>query len=332
MTEALGIHQSDIIIRTALVAGINELRAQPQLLNYVFSSLPKDAMTAQEYGEREVDNAKRWFMKTEIPVFMNTRLDEAKLPAITIELLSSTEDAASLGDINPAASFEETEAVWSVLAGPFAASGYNPATGEVTVPSNVATELLIIAGMNLIDSTGKTHAIIDAGYTDRTKFKIAKNVSADFTRAYIKSASPTVVTSVESVVHREVYRIGCHVQSESIYLSYLWSIVLFVLNRGKQKLLEARGFERQQTSSSQFQLNPGLSTNGEVVYSRYIDLSGYVRQYWPKDSYEKGRSLSFNTLIVGGNQTVGPAVDENGKTINEDALWLAEDRDILGFR
>lgn len=57
-TEALGIHQSDVIIRTAIVAALADLRANPWLLDYVFASLPKDEMTMKDYGEKSVEKAK----------------------------------------------------------------------------------------------------------------------------------------------------------------------------------------------------------------------------------------------------------------------------------
>ena len=99
-TEALGVHQSDVIIRTAIVAAIADLRANPWLLDYVFASLPRDDRTMKDYGEKEVQRAKEWFMKTNVPVFMVPRMDEAKVPCITIKLLDSSEAEVTLGDVH----------------------------------------------------------------------------------------------------------------------------------------------------------------------------------------------------------------------------------------
>jgi hypothetical protein len=327
-TEALGIFQADVIIRTALIAGIKELRANPWLLDYVFASLPADDLTSKEYGDREVQNAKKWILRTEIPIFMKTRLDITQIPAITIELLSSSEDQATLGDVHYQPS-ETTEGNWPTLAGPFGVTKYTPADGVVTIPQSIADDLIVVEGMNLVDRAGVSHPIIETS-SERTQFKIAKNLQSDFSNAYIKSESPVNVTTLESVVHREVYRIGCHVQSEDTYLSYLWSVVVFVLNRGKQRLFEARGFERMQTSSSQFTDNNRLPTT-EPGYSRFIDVTGYVRQYWPKDTYTITRSLTVSPLNIGFEGSSGPAVDETGDSTNEDASWMAE-QDLLGFR
>jgi len=78
-TSTLGIHQSDVIIRTAIIAALADLRANPWKLDYVFSSLPKDTLTAKSYGEKDIAQAKRWFLSTEIPVTMVPRIDKAKL-------------------------------------------------------------------------------------------------------------------------------------------------------------------------------------------------------------------------------------------------------------
>lgn len=93
MRAAQGIFQSDIVLRTALVAGLADLRENPALLDYVFASLPKDALTYKVYGEEQVKMAKDWFLSQEIPVFMNTRIDESKVPCVTIAVQSSSESA-----------------------------------------------------------------------------------------------------------------------------------------------------------------------------------------------------------------------------------------------
>lgn len=52
MTEAQGIVQSDILIRSALIAAISDLRANPYLLQYCFASLVNDNLTWQEYRRK----------------------------------------------------------------------------------------------------------------------------------------------------------------------------------------------------------------------------------------------------------------------------------------
>jgi hypothetical protein len=96
----------------------------------------------------------------------------------------------------------------------------------------------------------------------------------------IKPQRAAYRTALESTMYRESYIIGCYVDSEPIHLVYLHSILVFLLLRYKQVLLEARGFERTTLSSSDFRRDEELLP--EMYYSRYTTITGTVRQYWPK--------------------------------------------------
>lgn len=95
-----GIVQGDILIRTAIIAGIKDMRANPGLLDYAFQWLPKDPLTAGTYGMKTLDKAKEWFLRYDIPVTLDVRLDKAKSPLVTITLAESAEESNTLGDIH----------------------------------------------------------------------------------------------------------------------------------------------------------------------------------------------------------------------------------------
>lgn len=315
-TEALGIHQSDVIIRTAIIAAIADLRANPWLLDYVFASLPRDDRTMKDYGEKEVQRAKEWFIKTNIPVFMVPRMDEAKVPCITIKLLDSQEAEVTLGDVHYQEK-EDNDAQWPALCKPFTPNKYNSATGIMVVPDAVHDAVVIAPGMVVVDNIGKSHEILET-FADGS-FLIKQGTIADFTNAVIKGSKPAYVTRLESVSYRESYQIGVHCAGEPVYLTWLHSIVVFILLRYKQSLLEARGFERSVFSSSDFDRNEMFEA--EMVFSRYLNVTGYVRQYWPKDINPK--ITSFDPLplrVIGGEKL--PEGDPN------DAMWIG-DQDTL---
>lgn len=299
-TESLGIHQSDVIIRTALVAAIADLRANPWLLDYVFASLAKDELTVKDYGEKEIQRAKEWFLKTNIPVFMVPRLDESKVPCITIKLVDSQESEVTLGDIHYQ-STEGNDAQWPALAGPFTPTNYNAATGIMVVPQGVSDNLIIAPGMVVVDGIGKAHTIEEV-FEDGS-FSIKQGTIADFLGATIKGAKPAFITRLESVNYRETYQLGVHAAGEPVYLTWLHSIVVFILLRYKEALLEARGFERSVFNSSDFDRNEGISET-EFVFSRYISMVGYVRQYWPKAIEPKITSFDPQIVALGENEDV----------------------------
>lgn len=275
MRSALGIAQTDIVVRTAIMAGLDDLRANPDLLDYVFASLPKDALTYTQYGEAQVDMAKQWFLSQDIPVFMNTRLDESKIPCITIGLTSSSEAEASLGDINYQTVEPAMKQVPVVYAGPFTPIAYDATSGYLTVPAGFTDN--VFPGMLLRDGNGVTHSIIEV---DETIIGIEPGVLGSFKNCYIVNNTPVLVT-LEGLEFRETFEIGCHVISEPVYLTYLHSILIFILLRYKEELIEGRGLERTTLASGPVLLNTSFSAV-EPVFTRMINMTGFVRQYWPK--------------------------------------------------
>ncbi len=283
-TMALGIFQSDLIIRSALLKGLQNMRAKPWLLDYCFASLPQDEVTAKEYGQKTVDAAKEWFTQQEVAVFLNTRVDNTKFPAISITLSSSAEDDASIGDVHYEPQ-EDCDLQWPTLYGPFSSAGYDYATGQLTLPLDAGDKLILAAGMLVIDDAGDMHQIVEV--VEDNVVVIAKGITNSMQKASVKAPPPAFTAAMESVLCRETYSLGVHVGGEVEHLIWLHSVVVFILLAYKETLLEARNFERSSISSSDAGINPNLSGETERVLSRYITLSGYVRQMWPKSIKQK---------------------------------------------
>lgn len=321
ITEALGVFQSDVIIRTALEQAIADMRANPWLLDYVFSSLRDDTLTSSAYGEKEIAQAKKWFLKTEIPVMLSARVpDGARYPVVvTLDLLSSTEEENSLADIHYHPQ-EDVEVEWHALTSRFDPVRYDVLTGRMEVSSTVGDELVIARGMVVVDRVGKTHEITEV--ESRTVFYIAKNTVADFHGSFIKPARPSYVAGLEGAAFKESYAIGCHVLSgEAVHLFYLHSIVVFALLRYRQSLLEDRGFERSFIASTAFDYEPGLTP--EVGFWRTINMIGHVRQVWPKTLSPKLTNLDVSAAAQ--KEFGAEAVTE----FDEEWAWLA-DQDQFG--
>lgn len=322
--ESLGVFQSDVIIRTAIVAALADLRKNPQLLDYVFASLPADEMTRKDYGEKSVAAAKKWFLNTKIEVAMVPVMDKAKAPLITIKLMDSNEAETTLGDIHHIVQEFDKES-WPALTEPFNPS-YNPATGNFTVNIDGVGGLYIVPGMFIIDAIGKPHEILT---TSDDGFGIKPGTVGDFRQCLIKGRKPSRVTSLESAIYKETYQIGVHVPSEAVYLTWLHSIVVFCLLRYKQALLEARGYERSVVNSSGFDRNPDPEFAVENVFSRWLTITGYVRQYWPKVL----GAPTIQAVTPGDADTVTPGagiiVNDGGKmepTIDpKDSLYMGDE-------
>jgi hypothetical protein len=315
-TIAKGIHQSDIIIRTALAAALSDLRANPWLLDYVFASLSQDELTCRIYGDKEVTRAKEWFMKTAVPVSMDYRLDDPPPVVVSISLVESVETEATLADIHhdPA---EALEAEWPALTAAFTPT-YVSATGVVTVPQAIGDGLVIAVGMILVDRNGGQHSITEI--RDQYSFVVETGLNVDFYNSIIKSAYPKYVNTVESLAFRERYRIGCHVHGEASKLAWLHSIIVFCLLRYKQDYLEHRGFERTTVTSAPFQSDNAWGK--ENCYVRYIDITGFVRHYWPKYQSDRILSATIDPLNIGAVGVDNDVFESEQSAI--DPAWFAQ--------
>lgn len=318
-SEITGVHQSDVIIRSAIISALDDLRANPWLLDHAFASLPKDTLTKPEYGQREVDRAKKWFMSTRIPVLMSHQINEPTLPCITISLIESAEAETTLSDTHYVPAQDDSR-VWPDLSARFTPISFYQASGYLTVPDAIGDALVLAPGMQIVDGQGRSHEVLEI--IDIYTVMIAENTNADFRNSVIRGQRPSGIMQIESVRMKEVYAVGTHAQAEQTHLTYLHTLLVFCLYRYKMRFLEARGFERSVVSSSDFRRNEAFEN--ELVWSRHINISGYVSHVWPGDSTQKITNL--DTIIrVDESRHLPPDTDP------DDHLWIG-DEDSLTFR
>jgi hypothetical protein len=315
-TEALGVFQSDVIIRSAVVEGINDLRRNPWLLNYVFASLAKDNLTVDEYGYNEIERAKEWFQRTNVSVVWNVGTNDPKFPCISIALMSSqeVESEGTLSDTHYQP-FEDNNWDWPVLVGPTTPTAYVYTTGLMTIDP-AALAVVLAPGMVVVTKAGRQYPILEVVETN--SFTITAGTVDDFGGMVIKTANPAYITELESAVFREVYTLGSHCDSEPVHLTYLHSILVFILRRYAQSLLEARGYERSTINSTDFKVEG--DTAPEFLYSRYIQITGSVRQSWPKTVTMKGLSVVTAVRELDVAEPPTGTIDEVEAILNADPL------------
>jgi hypothetical protein len=292
-SEILGIFQGDLIIRTAIIEAINDLRRNPYLLDYVFASLPVDTLTAKEYGAQDVAKAKDWFQKTNVFTYLSININEVKFPCISINLVSSTEEENTFSDTH----YQPTEDVdrdWPLLAGPLTPSTYNSVNGTIVFTEASLKGLVLVSGMIIVTNTGQAYPVLEVP-DNVTTVVIESGHILDLEDVQVRAARPAYVARVESAGYREVYSLGCHVDSEAIHLIYLHSILIFALHRYRETLLEGRGFERSSITSTDLRRDD--SNLPEFMYDRYVQLTGYVRQSWPKAIARKMESMDTRLVF-----------------------------------
>lgn len=293
-----GVFSSDVVIRAAIVQGLRELRANPWLLDYCFSWLMYDDLTNQEYGKKEIDEAKKWFLSTPVEVRMSTLSDSPVFPLISIHLSESVEDQSSLGDVHYHPISDATPHI--VGTGPniqtFTPTSYDPDTGIITHTGTIKA----LVGQTLLDTHNNTgYEILEVS---SKSFKIEPNcIGVDFRNAQIVPRFDTKHVHLESLMFRETYTMGVHASGHQRYALYLHSILVFIMLRWKEVYLERRGFERSTLASGPLSENENFAGGPEVVFSRTVQTTGYIRQYWPKLVTDRAESTEVTIYDSSGN-------------------------------
>ncbi len=316
-SDALGIVQSDVIVRVGLLRALADLRAKPYLLDYAFAWLRQDPQSQSINSDRDVQQAKAWFLATNIRVVDRMHLNAAALPSVSLELTSSEEVENTDGDTHYSAR-EPIAETWPDLTPAFTPVSFDINTGVLVVPSAIVNNIDLDLGLVLYSlRSNRGYSIVDV--LDPQTLVIAANVNDDFSRCSIRAPQPALVRHLESANWREGWDIGCHCAGEPIYCHYLYSLVLFALLRYRKTLLEARGYERTVLSGGPMTREPEFEN--ELVYSRHISINGYVRCVWPTVFEPVVAATDFQLGIDGGgNFPADPQVQAPWTTPQQDSV------------
>lgn len=322
---SMAIFQGDLVIRSALVEGIADLRKHPWMIDDIFAQCAQEASLSQEYGYKEIRRAREWFEAHDIPVVMDHRKDDIRLPCITVHLSKASEalDRTNLGDqgldeflggdadeqvIDP----KETEIRPVVILGPFTPESYNPTTGLITLPEGLDTTD-VYPGQFVLATDGTAYEVGDV--PSATSISITAGTDADLSGARVIPQFQTQVLRRELTYYRETYQLGLHVHGDPAQLFWLYSIIVFVLLRYKEALLEARGYSLSTFEGTDMIRNDAFEK--ENVYSRYIIIRGDVQYDWVK----------YVAQRIEGTRITGIKVFDPGDT--PDAL--ADDEEKQGW-
>lgn len=305
-TATNGWFQSDVVLRSALIAAFADIRANPWLFDYIFAGLVNDELTRKIYGQKQLDEARQYFLNNDIPVTWSHSPDFS-IPRITIVPSGTSEASQTLGDIHyqPTESVESSNivAIPYPTTGPFSPATWNQATGTLTLPEDFNTDA-VFAGMQLIDQhTNKYYPILEV--VDARTLTVAVGTQANFTKCFIAPMSNLYLARLESLEHQESFQIYHYVSGNPVFSIYLHSILSFALNRYKQDLLESRGFERTTCTSGGTEMMHGQD-NKEIIYTRSITITGYTRNYWPKSVKPLIQGLVLDLNVESNVTAEGP--------------------------
>lgn len=311
-----GIHQSDLIIMSALKEAFADLRRNTWALDYAFMGLLQDTLTLKEHGQKALRDARAWFLNTDINFYQGLGGVRPQLPCVDILLQSGEETEKTLGDKHYLVD-EPYGDTGPTITDPFTAVSYDPLNGILVLPEAIVNNVWLTTNLSVVEGNGTAHAILDINPDNSL---LIAGGPADFRKATLRYNFPARV-QLESVQERETYQLGVHVSGPPLYCLILHALVKFCLYRYRQSLLEARNFSETNVGTSDFSRNGSIPFE-EPTFSRYLTITGTVRQFWPKDRVQPPAAVGGALVAIGG-ATVPPEFGDP-----DDLLWVG-DEDVL---
>jgi len=305
-----GIFQGDIIIKTMLDLGIEDMRKNSWLIQHMLEDLAVSPYLREKYGQKQIDACKEWFANNQIDVYMRPRDDRDRTPCVTITMGPSSEkpEMKTEGDMSSFKKLLYPNVVGKPIPyviKPFMPTDYNDLTGALAVPDTVDLSL-VAPGMILVNPVNGIGYIIQS--IAAGQLFIGPNQSVDASELGIVPKFQFYEARVEHTFFEETYQIDCHAHGDIQTVMWLWSIVMTGLLRYRQSLLEANGFAESVIRSGPPELNMEWSTEGgEKIYHRSIQLSGQVQNTWLMAPHRFIENVNLKKLIdcdtyVGGIQ------------------------------
>lgn len=282
------------------------------------SDFVNDPMLSGIYGQKEIENARKWIQENEISIFLPHRMDMEKMPCITISIGSNAEDKSlsRLSDQTPFVQEYQPNEVGDVvqyIIPPFAFTSYNQATGFFQTPSEVDLTIIQPGMVAFDEGTAQGWAIAKKS---NDGFFIAEGTEISASQIGILPNYRIFRARREVATFQERITIGCHVHGDPNALLWLYSIMMYGFLRYREGGLESRNFQLSNIETSDMVRNDAFQNIGENVYSRFITMTGQVENTWvkaPKEIIEVINIVDFENI-----EGVGLVIsDEEGGQVPE---------------
>jgi hypothetical protein len=282
----VGIFQGDIIIKTMIDLGIDEMRKNEWLLDHAFESLKSVPYISDKYGQKAIDAAKEWFRNNEINVYMRPRNDKDALPCVTITPgphpeLPEMKSMADLSSVKKILMPQEIGKPIPFVVKPFTPTGYDPSTGEVGIDPNTAGFDIVVPGMILVNPANGIGFIIQG--TSAGAIIIEDSLDFNATELAVIPKFAYYEARVEHMFCADSYNISCQTHGDVQNTLWLHTIVLYAILRYRESLLEGSGFAQSSVNSGEIMQDPQYEgPGGETSYLRMIQLTGQIENSWIK--------------------------------------------------
>lgn len=284
----MGFHFPEIILESVIKDGLENARRIPDAVNDVFSNLTR-SFSSKKYGEAELEKILKVIRDKEVSVVHHHSLANAKSPCVSVQLLSDVEDEqrSYFGDhvMMEQTFFSDPDDLANlIVVDSFTPDSYDSKTGEIKVPDGVN---LAEVHVNLLftDASGSEFSILGgiSNEAGTKRFFIAKNQTVDLgAGAVIKSSLNYRKYQVKGNTEKTQILVGIHTK-DALLTKYLYTLVKYFILSRKNDMI-SRDFQLSSYQGSDF--NRNIEYQGDVVYSRYLTISGMLQPTWRSDLVE----------------------------------------------
>lgn len=279
----MGIFQTDLIFFTAIQSALADIRKNLYLVDDMYACLLSDPLLYEKYGQKELEKLKNFIKNVNIEVSISHRIEQAKFPAIAIELGSGNEDVnkAALGD-SFGASFVEPESLGGaydtpyIILGPVTPISYDATSKVITFDDNVDLSS-IFPGQYVFDEINRKSYLIEE--VDTRTLKISAGVQPNLTNMTVR---PTQSNNI-SVVKRSIWVWESvtlvYASTDATELLYLHTLMIYILGRYKKTLFENRNFAVSTIGYGPVE-RLTLDSDPNIAWMRSISVRGRVEHSW----------------------------------------------------
>lgn len=277
----------DLIIETTIRDGLAYLKANPSVVDDIFSPLLK-GYAARKYGSTEIARIKALLAEKEIAVAHSFHEAAAKSPSYSIQLGNEAEakDRAHLNDfemdVREPLSAPELSALEKITN--LIPTSYDSFSGKVSVDDSVDTSV-INAGYIYKDGSGVEFEIQRgcSNIPGNKFFFILKGQDPDIVNpGLVKSSITESQYEQKGDTSRVHILIGVHTK-DALLTKYLYAILKYIMKSRKADLIK-RCFLNSTFQGSDFTRD--LQYLGDQVFTRFFTISGEVDDTWRSDNVD----------------------------------------------
>lgn len=295
---------TDICIRHVLQVGLNTIRSNPDKhLRDLFGDAKLDPIAAL-YGEKTIQDIKKWILTTKIPIKRGFDVSESEMPCITIHLAGSNKRQDIIGDDG----LMETEHLQSqdkeVLVQGFVPKSVNmddPTAYKLELPDNMSLEdkEMVMPGLTLRDAGGREYPIsADCDGNILILESSSKLAAIDITKLEVISPVLEARYNRGAMIYDEQLSIVIHGHSSRNEGLWLYYIVMWTLLKYRPLMIGTFGLDLGVPASSDFSKDD--SYQGEQIWRRYVNMSCTSVWTWEmarqKDLIGLLSSISFDRV------------------------------------